>query len=426
MRYAYKRTIAALSVMALLGGCGGGGSDSTASGPTTPTPTTPTPTTPETPTTPTTPTPTPSVTPRLAASTTIVDGTTVGTSNANWSNGDTDTGGRGAVTATLPCGLPGTNYAYSHLNIYLDGQQQSIPQDIGWVDPDAALPAGSVSFSCVYPVHTDDMSGKIRIDTTNNATFTLGQFFQIWGQPLTSSNVAGLTGKPVAVWVNDNGTLSQYTGDPAQLQLTPGRDISIVVGTPPAEIANYAWNDPPPLSTNPVVLNGATVGTPHYNNGDTANGGQGQTIDGLACAPMNETYHVHAHVSIFNNRAQYAFPQNVGIVANSVTNPGNGCDYPLHVHDNTGVIHAEAEAYRRLTLGQLFKIWGQPLSRTQVADSPAGAPISFFINDGGDVREYMGDPANIEMLSRRAVTIQIGTPLTQIQTYDWSVYGQPR
>lgn len=403
-------------MMALLGGCGGGG-DSTASGPApAPNPGTPAPTTPTTP-----------ADPRLAASTAIVDGTAVGTPNASWASGDTANGGRGATTAGLPCALPGKNYDYAHLNIYLDGQQQSIPQDIGWVNPDAALPAGSVSFSCVYPVHTDDMSGKIRVDTTNSATFTLGQFFQVWGQPLTSSNVAGLTGKTVAVWVNDNGTLSKYAGDPAQLTLVPGRDISIVVGTPPETIANYAWQDPPPLNPAPFQLqSGGTLGMVHYPDGDTPNGGVGQTIDGLVCGPMDETYHVHAHVSIFNNGAQYAFPQKVGMVPSGSAQSAGGCYYPMHVHDNSGVIHVESEGYRRMTLGTLFRIWGEPLSRTQVADSPPNAPISFFVNDGGDLREYAGDPNEIELLSHRAVTIQIGTPLTQIQSYDWSVYGYSR
>ena len=32
--------------------------------------------------------------------------------------------------------------------------------------------------------------------------------------PLTSTNVAGITEQPMAVYIIDNGVISQFTGDP--------------------------------------------------------------------------------------------------------------------------------------------------------------------------------------------------------------------
>jgi len=37
-------------------------------------------------------------------------------------------------------------------------------------------------------------------------TYHLGSLIETWGQPLSSSNVAGITGLPIVVYVTDNGT----------------------------------------------------------------------------------------------------------------------------------------------------------------------------------------------------------------------------
>jgi hypothetical protein len=126
---------------------------------------------------------------------------------------------------------------------------------------------------------------------------------------------------------------------------------------------------------------------------------------------MSATYHVHAHVAIIKDGVQFAVPANIGL-------PSSGCDYDVHTHDITGQIHLESTAYKRYTVGNLFNIWGQPLSTTNVAGI-TGEPIVVYINDGGDVRRYTGDPAAIELTSHRVVTFQIGTPLTSIPTYTW-------
>jgi hypothetical protein len=73
-------------------------------------------------------------------------------------------------------------------------------------------------------------------------TYTLGQVFQIWGQPLSSTDVAGLTGMPVRVFVVDNGVVTENTGDWSAIELTNHRLITIQVGTDIAEVPNFTWN----------------------------------------------------------------------------------------------------------------------------------------------------------------------------------------
>jgi hypothetical protein len=75
-------------------------------------------------------------------------------------------------------------------------------------------------------------------------TFTLGDLFEIWGQPLTNTNVAGIVGLPIEVYVTDDGmTVKVEDTDWASIELLPHREITIELGTPLTEIPNYTWTD---------------------------------------------------------------------------------------------------------------------------------------------------------------------------------------
>lgn len=344
--------------------------------------------------------------PTLAAATAVVDGTALGTEN--WQAGSTTTGGQGQAVSGLNCTQAGSSYSYSHLSIYMNGTQVALPANIGTVAPTVAKPTG-----CVYPLNTTDETGKIRIDTTSNTSYTLGQFFAVWGQPLSSTNVAGLQASQVTVYVNNGGTLSQYTGDLSSLVLPVHGEVTIMLGTPLTQIPTYTWTDPPPLNPTPIQLAymGPNLGTVHWSDGDTASGGAGATIDGLTCSPgMSVVFHVHAHLAIINNGQWLALPENIG--------RPSSCDYELHTHDRTGIIHIEAPSVKNYTLGQFFDIWGEPLSSTNVAGLTGN--VVAYISDNGEARRYMGDLRAISLISHRDITLQIGTPaVSTLATYSW-------
>ncbi|MBB5444871.1 MULTISPECIES: hypothetical protein [unclassified Paraburkholderia] len=344
-------------------------------------------------------------TPKLAAATPVIDGTTLGA--AIWPAGVTSSGGTGQPVSGLNCGLRSTAYTYAHLSIYQNGQLLTLPPNIGMVEPTLTTPTG-----CAYPVHTVDSSGKIHMDATTGATYTLGQFFSIWGETLSASNVAGLTASPIAIYVNDGGTLTQYTGDPASLVLKPHTEITVMVGTPVTQVPTYTWTDPPPVDPNPITLVfGGVVGSSFWPNGTTSTGGTGTPVDGLTCAPdMSVLYHVHAHLAIIKDGQWLALPMNVGILSQ--------CTYEMHTHDNTGIIHIEAPNLKTYTLGEFFDIWGEPLTNTNVAGIMGD--VVAYINDNGDSRRYMGDLRSIELTSLRDITLQIGTPpVSTLATYSW-------
>jgi hypothetical protein len=112
-----------------------------------------------------------------------------------------------------------------------------------------------------------------------------------------------------------------------------------------------------------------------------------------------------------------AVPMHVGIVELS---PTEECHYHLHTHDASGMIHLHAGAPTTYTLGQLFAIWGQPLEPDNVGGI-VGIPAVIYITDEDDVvTEYEGDFADIEFVSHREITIQVGTPIDEIPNYMWS------
>jgi hypothetical protein len=344
------------------------------------------------------------VTPTLAAATPVADGTAIGATQ--WTDGSTTTGGTGQAVGSLNCKVAGNTYTYSHLSIFQNGQQVAVPANIGAYASTLARQTG-----CVYPVHTDDATGKIRMDSSAGASYTLGQFFAVWGEPLSTTNVAGISG-PVTAWVNSNGTFTQYTGDLASLPLSDKSEVTLVVGTPPAQIPTYTWSDPPPFNLTPNTLTyGGTLGVSAWPDGSTATGGKGADVDGVKCASgMAETFHVHAHLAIVKNGQWLALPAQIGLPSS--------CNYEMHTHDHTGIIHIETPYEKTFTLGQFFDIWGEPLTTTNVAGMTGDVVV--YINDNGDARRYMGDPRNIVLSSHRDITLQIGTPaVTSLATYSW-------
>jgi hypothetical protein len=164
----------------------------------------------------------------------ISDGHRVG--NKYFPDGDTSDGGQGQPVAGLSCGLMSEDYhVHSHLSIFLNGQALAVPLHVGIVET-------SPTNECTYSLHTHDESGKIHVEAPAPGVFTLGQFFQIWGQPLQTDNIAGLSGMPVVVYLVDDGVVSKYDGALADIELTSHRLVTLQVGTAITEVPNITWN----------------------------------------------------------------------------------------------------------------------------------------------------------------------------------------
>jgi len=178
-----------------------------------------------------TPAPAPGM-PAIAPAVNLDDNHQVGVTH--WSDGSTASGGTGAAVQGVPCAAPvETFHIHSHLSIIVNGEAQAIAANTGIID--------TASLDCHYYIHTHDRSGKLHVEAPAAGTFTLGQYFAIWGQPLTATNVAGITGMPQTIYITENSTVTQFTGDPATIELASHRHIAIVLGTAITQVPYFTW-----------------------------------------------------------------------------------------------------------------------------------------------------------------------------------------
>jgi hypothetical protein len=176
--------------------------------------------------------------------------------------------------------------------------------------------------------------------------------------------------------------------------------------------------DAPPLGAAVDLGDDHAVGAVHWEDGAYPGGAQGQIVDGMDCetAP-DETYHVHAHLSILLNGEALAVPGEIGLVE---TGSPILCAYAIHTHDRSGRLHIEAPAPAVFTLGMFFHEWGQPLTANDVAGL-MNLPVVIYVTDDGVTRTvHRSRWADIELLSHRLITIQIGSRIDEIPNFSWS------
>jgi hypothetical protein len=123
-------------------------------------------------------------------------------------------------------------HIHAHLTVYVNGALRPVPGGIGVVQPVAQqTPNGTFygASQCYYWLHVHAQDGVIHVEAPSQTTYTLGQFFAIWRQPLTTAQV-GPTRGALTVYVNG----VRYSGTPAGIPLTSHEDIQLDVGTPVA------------------------------------------------------------------------------------------------------------------------------------------------------------------------------------------------
>jgi hypothetical protein len=111
-------------------------------------------------------------------------------------------------------------HVHSRLAVFVEGEEVTIPGDIGR------------ERGCIYWLHTHDgQAGLIHVEAPSNEGFTLGQFFQIWGQPLSSTQLLDRTTDASHEIRSTVGT-QQYEGDPATIPLSDQVFIRLEYGPP--------------------------------------------------------------------------------------------------------------------------------------------------------------------------------------------------
>ena len=129
---------------------------------------------------------------------------------------------------------------------------------------------------------------------------------------------------------------------------------------------------------------------------------QGATIAGLRCGRAGgERYGVH--LELFANKRVVLIPPGIGIAPprerDGAYVRGGRCSYPIRTREPTGVIEVAREGR---TLGDLFAIWGQPLSANRLASFTG--PTSAYVNG----RRVEGDPKKIPLTRHAQIVLEVG------------------
>jgi hypothetical protein len=143
----------------------------------------------------------------------------------------------GRLTAPKIDGIPCvaseqlTYHVHAHLTIVDSGKRYTPPGNIGI----------SLLHLCLYWLHTHDDSGIIHIEAPNQIAPTLGNFFDIWGQPLSRRQVWHFTvnrGHSMRVFVGHQ----LITGDPRSIKLFFHTIVTVEIGPPFVAVPQVNWH----------------------------------------------------------------------------------------------------------------------------------------------------------------------------------------
>jgi len=131
-------------------------------------------------------------------------------------------------------------HIHTHLTIFVNGQQRQVPAGIGIPDAQAQQTQSGPfvdSGACFYWLHTHAADGIIHIESPVQRTYTLGEFFDEWGQPLGPDQVGPAKGKVTAIV---NGKV--FTGNPRNVPLGSHENLQLDVGTPLVTPETINWS----------------------------------------------------------------------------------------------------------------------------------------------------------------------------------------
>ena len=132
-------------------------------------------------------------------------------------------------------------HIHARLTIFVDGRSRKVPYGIGIAAPQrvAITPRGAfvVGGACFACLHTHAADGIVHIESPVKRTFTLGNFFDVWKQPLSGTRVGHAKGT-VTAFVDGKA----WHGSPRSIPLNAHARIQLEVGRPlvePVHISNW-------------------------------------------------------------------------------------------------------------------------------------------------------------------------------------------
>jgi hypothetical protein len=122
-------------------------------------------------------------------------------------------------------------HIHAHLTIFVRGAAREVPAGIGIAPPYQveATPGGAfvAGAACFMWLHTHAADGIIHTESPVQRTYTLGDFFDIWGKQLNRNQVGPAHGRVTALF---NGQV--FTGSPRTIPLLAHAQIQLEIGRP--------------------------------------------------------------------------------------------------------------------------------------------------------------------------------------------------
>jgi len=126
---------------------------------------------------------------------------------------------------------------------------------------------------------------------------------------------------------------------------------------------------------------------------------------------------VGVHVEVFAANRVLLLPAGIGVrppwtkLNGRIT--GARCYGPLVTLDPTGLVLVRPGS--RLTLGDLFRAWGEPLSRTRLTSfaAAAGTQVAVFV----DGRPWPGPPAEVPLTRHAEIVLEVGPHVPPHSSY---------
>jgi hypothetical protein len=116
--------------------------------------------------------------------------------------------------------------------VFVDGKPRQIPYGVGIAPPRQVQKTAVGPFvangACFTWLHTHAADGIIHIESPIKRQYTLGNFFDVWGQPLGPSQVGPAHGQVTAFYNGQHyvGNLNDIPiGKHVQIQLDVGRPL---------------------------------------------------------------------------------------------------------------------------------------------------------------------------------------------------------
>jgi hypothetical protein len=131
-------------------------------------------------------------------------------------------------------------HIHARLSVFRNGQSYVLPAGVGIPGSQAQeTNQGPIASggSCIYWLHTHTTDGVIHIESPTKKLYTLGDFFDIWRQPLSGTQIGTLHGA-VTAFVNGK----PWKQNPREIKLLPHLDIQLQIGEPAPPIVKTDWS----------------------------------------------------------------------------------------------------------------------------------------------------------------------------------------